>query len=400
MLTKYYSMIILLLLLSGCGKDSPPAAESTAPPSAKATAHVAWEIPLTTSFIHNPLVVPSFIVVAADDQGVVHAVNSGPGTTRWTSQLTHPINQIVGDDQIVYAVSYLKTRAIAAQDGATLWEQPLKGGVFALAPFEETPLIVRAEGAFHAFDAHTGAPGWTLPATGSLTLCNLAAPRFYYFNGGQLHAADRSTGDVLWSATSFGGCLFAAPEIPILWSKTMVEARDGASGTVLWSRQGDLEWALPVGKRVYVMESDGLHALDGTTGAEYWTSSTLGKVAMIEGDDQTAYIYLRDGTLMAVNQADGQPLWSQRLAAPSAAQPWRYVDAKYVYIQPSAELGAPITLVQRSDGAIFHTFELPVISSLPAFAFASFPQGDDNHLYVVYATKEARGGILAIDMLP
>jgi outer membrane protein assembly factor BamB len=125
--------------------------------------------------------------------------------------------------------------------------------------------VVTAQGANAiAYDAATGKQAWTAATTGAAI-----APLTFSFSGGCV------TGVSSWSPVSFGGAVRAstslaaarASETLVVAAGTTVQVISLVDGKEQWSgpvtgAKGALRDPVLVGKRVYVMDGEGVFALD------------------------------------------------------------------------------------------------------------------------------------------
>jgi outer membrane protein assembly factor BamB len=193
------------------------------------------------------------------------------------------------------------------------------------------------QGQLLVLDARTGARRWTKPL-GARPWCGatpaVAQGRVYAPVAGRMAAYDARTGALRWRA---GSSACAAPMTPTVGgtklftttpaSPNYVQARDTASGRLLWSRQ--MCFSLPDGGCfygtsngpiaagdgiVYVTNgSGGMAAHDADTGRQLWSrvvgaGNFINTAPVVEGD--VVYISVHDGRVHALNRLTGAELWS------------------------------------------------------------------------------------------
>ncbi len=163
----------------------------------------------------------------------------------------------------------------------------------------------------------------------------LGAGRIYTLDSRAQVAATGLNGAALWSAdltpatdkaddASGGGLSFAGGRVYVTTGFGELVALDAASGAVIWRQ----DFAVPVGgaptvlgDTVYVAARDGsAWGIAAADGKVQWTLPGVPTLAGVTGvsapaaDDRIAVFPFASGDLLAVQRADGAPVWKARVA--------------------------------------------------------------------------------------
>ncbi|HSM26925.1 MAG TPA: PQQ-binding-like beta-propeller repeat protein, partial [Thioalkalivibrio sp.] len=122
------------------------------------------------------------LVVAADSEGRVTALDRGTGSPRWENRLRDVrIASGVGVGSGVAVVGTLDGDAIALrlENGGEIWRTRLSSEVLAVSAVEDGAVVARTnDGRLHALDAASGAVQWTvLRTTPALSLRGAQIPQ-------------------------------------------------------------------------------------------------------------------------------------------------------------------------------------------------------------------------------
>ncbi|MDN3524763.1 outer membrane protein assembly factor BamB [Halomonas sabkhae] len=284
-------------------------------------------------------------VFAADQQGLVMAMNADSGEVLWETRLEH------GASSALTAVAgnvFLGTRngeviALDQSSGEEVWRARVSSEVLS-APQANNQLVVvqTIDGNITALDRRNGTERWVHSASQpSLTLRTTGTPRtidqvtFAGLANGSLVTLDNSSGRALWERR------IAAPQgrsdidrmvdlagQPVLTQdgRLFVTSYNGrlvalqaTSGQVLWSRDvSSYRTPVLVGDTLYVVDADShLVALSATNGNEQWrladlahrrlTAPAFADGRLVVGDlaGYVHFIDAQDGTLAGRTEVDG-----------------------------------------------------------------------------------------------
>ncbi|MCA9937111.1 MAG: PQQ-like beta-propeller repeat protein [Anaerolineales bacterium] len=241
----------------------------------------------------------------------IYALETGDGgtpTLLWSSD-TLARDRIVAPPLQVNDVVYIGTAdnfllAIDATNGAELWRFEAGHSIWAQPVFQDGTLyVVSLDKKLYALDAETGAQKWEMSFGGSIINTPAVGSDLLYLGtfDNKLHAVDLATGEERWSVDT-GGWAWSGPTL--------------ADGVVY---EADLE--------------GNLYALDAETGDVLWskTNTDLGEVqaspvvvndaVIFAAADKVGDVETRQGTLLALNTADGSELWRERTPARIFATP-------------------------------------------------------------------------------
>ncbi|XKE45998.1 outer membrane protein assembly factor BamB [Halomonas organivorans] len=235
---------------------------------------------------------------AADQHGLVQALDAATGETRWTIELS------AGASSGLTAVAgrvYLGTRngevlALDQADGEVLWRTRVSSEVLAAPQPSRELLVVQAvDGSVTALDRESGAERWVYDATRpSLTLRGTGTPRvidqvtFAGLANGRLVTLDNRAGQPLWERR------IATPQ-----GRSEIERLVDLAGQPVLTPDG----------RLFVTSYNGrLVALEATSGDILWSRelSSYHTPAMV-GD----FLFVVDEAshLIALNAGNGDTLW-------------------------------------------------------------------------------------------
>ncbi|WP_084150652.1 outer membrane protein assembly factor BamB family protein [Azohydromonas australica] len=278
---------------------------------------------------------------------------------------------VVADGMVYILTSDLAQRglllALDAATGARRWTQPLRSPTVC----ETTPAVAQGRvyapslGRMTAFDARTGAVRWRAGTSFCATAMTptLADGKLFTTtpDGPNLEARDPASGRLLWSRRVCTGtpsaCVINEIYAPLTAGDGAVyvtnssggmSAHDANSGRQLWSRMvgSDIIYGAPVveGEVVYVSLAGfaghgRLHALDRRTGTRLWTAPT--------GDFNRATPALADGVLYV--GSDGSGLWA--IDARTGALRWRQAAVGAVRTSPAVANG--VVYLGAEDGRLY-----------------------------------------------
>jgi outer membrane protein assembly factor BamB len=303
------------------------------------TGEPLWETRLGRS-VHNAPAAAGDLVVAATEDGVVHALAVDTGVERWGVNLSAGLPGIGASltasptiaDGVVYIGVVGNFAAIDLATGTLLWQLDPAPGAHVDATDSsvavEEGVVVGMFGygaarGLAGFDAATGERLWEL--SGELSVAGAISPvvadgRVYAGNGASdLYAADLTTGDVVWQVKlSDGGgawsyLLGATPAVSggRLFVPTHAEwlfALSKDSGSALWAIGADESVLHPVHYQSTVRS---FASSPVVTGNVLWAGGA-------------------DGRLRAVDIPSGELIWSVDLGSPVLSGP--VPASPYLYI--------------------------------------------------------------------
>ena len=287
----------------------------------------------------------------ASDDGTVALVDAQSGRDVWRVALKSPIAAGVGSDGKVLAVVTKANDVVAVQDGRELWRQKLNAQAFT-APFVagERVFVLAADRSVNAFDGQSGRKLWTqqrpteplvlrqsgvMLAVGDTLVVGLA---------GRLAGLNPASGSILW-------------ETPIASPRGIndVERLVDLVGHV--SRDG-----VNVCARAFQAS---IGCVNATRGNLLWTKPANG-IQGIAGDDRLLFGTETDGTVIALNRADGERVWSsERLRYRGLTAP--LLAGRSIAIGDATGF---IHLLSREDGSLLNrlTTDGSAIAAAPVLA--------------------------------
>ncbi|MFE6055005.1 PQQ-binding-like beta-propeller repeat protein [Kitasatospora sp. NPDC056446] len=319
-----------------------------------ATGRPLWPAPVRMtglSGVGGQLLAAGTVVYAAgrtaSGKDVLAAVDSTTGTVAWSAELPEPAWQaqrVAGaSNGIVYVTGSASTDAEGFSDSGFIWAFDTirrqeawratgKDIGAVLVPSGRGPVLTGTQvdgstGRLQTYDAATGAKGWehTIPncapdfARRDTQAFCLAGGHFVYGATDQLYALDPETGAEAWTYPTAGGVYGPPFERPTAGSD---------------------------GNTVLVDDRRTLYAFDARTGAQRWLVAGPKRgftpLAIPCCANGVFYIQGEDGTLWAVNLADGTTRWKYApTPAPSYGNWGRFVvDGKRAYLTTGTTLTA------------------------------------------------------------
>jgi outer membrane protein assembly factor BamB len=286
-----------------------------------------------------PLTVANGVVYAPGADGVLRALDGATGTELWHYAVGGGVAAVTVAGGTVYSQNYLDGGLVAlrASDGALLWHFATEANS-QMQPVVANGLVYAGETATRlvALNTDTGAVHWraevgieSFPIF--LRSAVVAGTGLYVNASNKLYAFNASTGAVCWIAPANGQF---ASSVPLLDGDTLYETSFGGvpgPGSTAYcdvfavdAHTGAQRWDFPAHGFVHVTPDslvNGLlyvnatqaQALRPDTGAAAWRypaqENQLNGVGLLVIGG-TAYVGLEDGTLHALNAADGTPGWS------------------------------------------------------------------------------------------
>jgi outer membrane protein assembly factor BamB len=329
---------------------------------------------------------------AADDDGLVHAIDLATGTARWkvstggavrATPVTHEGSVLVhSDDGFLYRLD-AATGGIqwktAVVDSATK-RVPFGASDFQYDQYASAPAIAadrlflgHADGTLRAFDLETGERRWTFATGGAITATPAVRGDRVIFGSfdGTVYGLQAATGEPLWRHDT---------------------------GAAVSSSAGLFEDYAIVGSRRYGLLS--LRSEDGQAAWTYyyWFSWVESSPTIREG---VVYIGSSDAQrLNAIDAATGRLLWAFDTGGSAWATPAVSDNAVFIGAVGVAEYFIPhragFFAVDRRTGRGFWRFDMPRRDTARVWGFASSPAASDGLVVVggldgrVYGFDEKR----------
>jgi outer membrane protein assembly factor BamB len=324
--------------------------------------------------------------LAADDDGVVHAIDPATGRARWkmstagavrAAPVAHEGSVFVhSDDGFLYRVDASTGRIewkTAVVDSATE-RVPYGASDFQYDQYASSPAIAsgriflgHADGVLRAFDLETGEKQWHFPTDGAITATPAVRGDRVIFGSfdGSVYGLEVGTGQPVWrhdtgAAVSSSAGLFEDYAIVGSRSYDLLSLRS-EDGKPAWTYYYWFSWveSSPTIRDgvVYIGSSDAqrLNAIDAATGRLLWAFDTGGSAwatpavsddAVFIGAVGVAdYFIAHRAGLFAVNRRTGQGLWHFDVPRPDAARVWGFAS--------SPALGDGLVIAGGLDGRVY-----------------------------------------------
>ena len=253
------------------------------------------------------------LIIAADLDGRVHAVERDTGVRKWITAPTSRIwGRVSANENAAFAAN--KDGAILAfsmEDGSPLWTYEIGDAVYGGATAVGNSVLTTSHDDWvYSIDAQTGELKWK-------TEMNRGSNSTPIFANGlvavgswdeRLYAMDAAAGANVWNFWAGGAIVrgAAASETDVFFG-----ADDGFVYSVSLE-DGSLNWRRKIGEQVrsapaldggllYIASGDTAFALDAANGAEVWSFETGGEAgAPLAVRDGAVYVGSHDGTIYAL----------------------------------------------------------------------------------------------------
>ena len=253
------------------------------------------------------------LIIAADLDGRVHAVERDTGVRKW---MTAPTSRIWGgvsaNENAAFAAN--KDGAILAfslEDGSPLWTYEVGDAVYSgAAAVGNSVLATSDDGWVYSIDAQTGELKWKTEMNRGSNSTPIFANGLVIVGSwdNRLYAMDAAAGANVWNFWAGGAIVrgAAASETAVFFG-----ADDGFAYSVSL-KDGSLNWRRKIGEQVrsapaldggilYIASGDTAFALDAANGAEVWLFATGGEAgAPLAVHDSAVYVGSHDETIYAL----------------------------------------------------------------------------------------------------
>lgn len=284
------------------------------------------------------LAVEQDLVVTADVEGNVHALDPANGRERWHAKTEARIvaGPTVSGGLVLLGTLDAEVIALKRADGTPAWRAPVSSEVLAPPVAEGNIVVVRCvDGKLFALSAETGARVWNLDrAVPPLTLRGLSTPLifggalFVGLDNGRAIALKLETGEVLWEQVVAAPAGRSELERIVDVDGELIVAGGGVfavsfggelaaisveSGQVAWRRSiKSYSGVTLIGTLVVVTDEEGVvWALDAETGAAAWKQEALkyrklsapaivgGRIVVADLDGYLHWLAPEDGRIVA-----------------------------------------------------------------------------------------------------
>ena len=312
--------------------------ETALSPTSVSHLHLAWKFRTPFVVKSSPLVNNGTAYISAyDSAGHLYALDAKTGTQRWSLAFGGAVTETpVINNGVLYAGaetaigSVTSMFAVNATTGTILWQTATKGHNDYTAPLVVNGIVYASfdDGNLYAFNTTTGKIVWSASIGNEYSAVAVVNNVLYVgSSNGYLNALNAQTGRTLWSVV--GPTNATSSLTPVVVNSTVyiasqdegtnqgyVAAYSLSSHKQIWNKL--FKYAVGnslavAGTTLYVGDNDGsLYALNTANGATRW-STVLD--TQIESAPAVAngVVYvggMNSGTLFAVNARTGAKLWS------------------------------------------------------------------------------------------
>jgi outer membrane protein assembly factor BamB len=379
-MTRAFWLLGLAGALAACGSDGPvrEPAELKSIEKAEVKPSVGWRRSPGSGDGEQEsrlrLAVGEDLLVTADAEGDVYALDPASGKTRWRVETGARVvsGPSVYGDLVLLGTLDAEVIALKRADGAPAWRATVSSEVLAPPVGDGGIIVVRCgDGRVFGLSAETGARRWNFErAVPPLTLRGLSTPVLYAgaavvgLDNGRIAALRVETGEVLWEE------VVSAPEgrselerivdvdaEPLATGGGVFALSFGGELAAIGAQEGRVAWRRPVksytgsaqyGNRLFVSDEAGvLWALDVGTGAAAWKQESLqyrrlsapvivgGHVVVADFEGYLHWLSPDDGRIVGRVRAVG----SQVVATPVLQEDRLFVlgrDGEIAVVEPRA----------------------------------------------------------------
>jgi len=288
------------------------------PPPATAP-RIAWRFDTGGEVYSSPAITNGILYVASKD-GLLFALDAHSGTERWRFRISEYVTR--SSPAVINGTVYIGGgfgfHALDAITGQPRWSVPIQyAGQASPTVANGTVLVTSQEGWIYALDATTGETVWRTSTDGLV----FGAPAIigdqviYATDTGVVNTVELETGRLIWRAT-VAGAIFASPvasqsSVVVTTQAGTLVAFNRADGSQQWSfAHGGSEAAALSDPLVVLSASDGgVYGIDPAGGEQRWAYPT-GKrdlsSPVIAGD---VVLTGAGDTLLALDSRTGAGLW-------------------------------------------------------------------------------------------
>ena len=364
---KHAALLALAILAAGCSSNSKkelPPAELTSFKE-EVVLHKEWSRSIGDGQgkIYNMLVpaIDGDTIYAADDTGVVIAMDRMNGDVKWKKDLEVPVSGAIGVGYGLVLMGTLKGEVIAldASSGEQKWRAQVTSEVLAPPATNGDVVVVQTQDdRVIGLDADTGNQRWLYDSTPAvLTLRGTGAPLVTNhlavagLSSGKVVALDTHNGVPAWETRVAipqgrselerivdidGGLLLSGGNLYVASYQGRMAALDLESGRVLWQRDASSYSGVAQGfGSVYVALASGtVEGVDERSTTAIWSNDALARRQLSAPEVFSSYVAVGDfeGYLHLLSQVDGRFVGRDRVDSDGLrARPLVMGDMIYVY---------------------------------------------------------------------
>ena len=327
-----------------------------------------WSFQAGGPCIPSPAVIGDIVLAACDD-GMLHALDTDTGTVRWQFTAEPFVNgPSVGGDLAFVVGGSGTLYAVDIATGAERWR--VDAGLSTFSPVAAGDMVIATtvDGGLIVFDAETGSQRWLTQVNefGALRAPALVDGIAYAGSeAGGLVAVDTTSGEILWRADTgpdaTGTATLADGVVYIAHSggenPAALFAFDAETGDLIWQHDALLYSPSVSGTIGFTGSTEGdVAAIDLATGDEMWRTKVGGEVRPFPVTSDIVYVPSDgDRAIYAYDAATGDLLWSIAVAGgmyegPAVVDGRIYVTTTFGMVQAFGE-GAPDSTMPADDAA-------------------------------------------------
>jgi outer membrane protein assembly factor BamB len=267
----------------------------------------------------TPVAVPDAVYVSTSDAALYRlrddlTVATNEQRVAWRFQVNNRpfLRPAVGNGVLYVSAYFNRLYALDSQTGTIRWRSKATFNPSSPPTLVGNRLYVAAAESVYALDAATGATIWQTPGVGTVYASMPTVGGVVYVSSlaRAVHALDAATGERRWTVAT-GDKVYSTPAIDeqqgvvyIGGSDKYLYALDAASGALHWRQVLDSSVSTPLlaNGRLYASSDAGyLYALDPSSGAVIWQyAAGNGIVTPLVVEAQTLYAGTVDGYLYAL----------------------------------------------------------------------------------------------------
>ena len=274
-----------------------------------------------------------YLLTRGDVTGGVVAIDIESGEPRWRSDVPS-LGYLAADARRVFCLGSVRPQAVEllaldASEGELLWRyscaglNPLRAGSRPM-PLSGDRVCWTVDTVAHLVDANTGKALWTseIGGGGLLSAVAVRGETLYVASSRGLHALDVRSGEPVWQEEFADGQ--AADARPVLAladqrayvaqersrDETRLVCLDLDSRRVVWEKALPKVQHLLAGDGILYVRNQGVHALNGATGAPLWSYAASG-CSPVSRDHGLVFFTdaAQRGRLVALDERTGAEAW-------------------------------------------------------------------------------------------
>ncbi len=345
---KHAALLALVILAAGCSSNSkkelPPAELTDFKEEVVLQKLWSRSVGDGQGDIYNMLVpaIDGENIYAADDKGLVMAINRNTGDVVWKKEIEQPVSGAVGVGYGLVMLGTLKGEVIVLDEttGEQKWKARATSEVLSAPASNGDVVVVQTQDdRVIGYDAATGTQRWIYESTPAvLTLRGTGAPivtnrlAIAGLSTGKVVALDTSNGVPVWEQRVAipqgrseldrvvdidGGLLLSGGTLYVATYQGRVAGLELESGRVLWQRDASSYAGVAQGfGSVYVALSNGtVEGIDERSSTALWSNDSLARRQLGSPEVFSSYVAVGDmeGYLHLLSQVDGHFVGRQRI---------------------------------------------------------------------------------------